>query len=199
MQVPLSSWQVGPWNRWSYQHVGEVVPTVRIRRDAGRTWSLPGGDGGLDDLAGGLLETAHVDGVAVLHDGVFVLERYANGMESHTRHLSQSVGKSVLGLLVGALAERGELDVESEVTELTCEFALLFQLLRFLVVAPAEPLRQYEEGKPREAWAPRTDVNGEVLWRLQLVAFGEGEAEISGWRCRAIRKSRKARWSRSMD
>jgi hypothetical protein len=46
------------------------------------------------------------------------------------------------------------------------------------VVAPAEPLRQYEEGKPREAWAPRTDVNGEVLWRVQLVALGDGEAEI---------------------
>ena len=29
--------------------------------------------------------------------------------------------------------------------------------LKFLVVAAAEPLRQYEEGKPREAWAPRTD------------------------------------------
>jgi hypothetical protein len=50
--------------------------------------------------------------------------------------------------------------------------------LKFLVVAPAEPLRQYEEGKPRDAWAPRTDVNGEVLWRVQLVALGEGEAEI---------------------
>src|SRR5215217_1937948 len=50
--------------------------------------------------------------------------------------------------------------------------------LKFLVVAGAEPLRQYEEGKPREAWAPRTDVNGEVLWRVQLVALGEGEAEI---------------------
>ena len=50
--------------------------------------------------------------------------------------------------------------------------------LKFLVVAAAEPLRQYEEGKPREAWAPRTDVNGEVLWRLQLVALGDGEAEI---------------------
>jgi fructose-bisphosphate aldolase, class I len=35
--------------------------------------------------------------------------------------------------------------------------------LKFLVVAPAEPLRQYEEGKPREAWAPRTDASGEVL------------------------------------
>jgi hypothetical protein len=50
--------------------------------------------------------------------------------------------------------------------------------LKFLVVAPAEPLRQFEEGKPREAWAPRTDANGEVLWRVQLVALGEGEAEI---------------------
>ena len=34
------------------------------------------------------------------------------------------------------------------------------------------------EGKPRDAWAPRTDVNGEVLWRVQLVALGDGEAEI---------------------
>jgi hypothetical protein len=50
--------------------------------------------------------------------------------------------------------------------------------LQFLVVASAEPLRQYEEGKPREAWAPRTDANGEILWRAQLVALGDGEAEI---------------------
>jgi hypothetical protein len=50
--------------------------------------------------------------------------------------------------------------------------------LKFLVVAPAEPLRQWEEGKPREAWAPRTDKNGEVLWRVQLVALGDGEADV---------------------
>ena len=50
--------------------------------------------------------------------------------------------------------------------------------LRFVVVAAGEPLRRYEEGKPREAWAPRTDVNGEVLWRVQLVALGDGEADI---------------------
>jgi hypothetical protein len=50
--------------------------------------------------------------------------------------------------------------------------------LQFLVVAAAEPLRQFEEGKPREAWAPRTDANGEILWRVQLVALGDGEAEI---------------------
>src|SRR6188472_452255 len=50
--------------------------------------------------------------------------------------------------------------------------------LRFLVGAAAEPLRQFEEGKPREAWAPRVDVNGEVLWRVQLVVLGDGGAEV---------------------
>jgi hypothetical protein len=69
--------------------------------------------------------------------------------------------------------------------------------LKFLVVAPAEPLRQFEEGKPREAWAPRTDANGEVLWRVQLVALGDGGRRSSAWPCRAIRTSARARWSLS--
>ncbi|MGH2941734.1 MAG: hypothetical protein ACRDLN_03025 [Solirubrobacteraceae bacterium] len=50
--------------------------------------------------------------------------------------------------------------------------------LRFMVVAPAEELRQFEEGKPREAWGPRLNVDGEVLWRVQVVALGDGDAEI---------------------
>jgi hypothetical protein len=50
--------------------------------------------------------------------------------------------------------------------------------LQFLVVAGAEQLKQYEEGKPRETWAPRVDGNGELLWRVGLVAFGDGDAEI---------------------
>jgi hypothetical protein len=50
--------------------------------------------------------------------------------------------------------------------------------LQFLVVSGAEPLKKYEADKPREAWAARTDDNGEVLWRVELVALGDGEAEI---------------------
>jgi hypothetical protein len=41
-----------------------------------------------------------------------------------------------------------------------------------LAVAGAEPLKQYEQGKPRENWAPRTDENGEVLWRVLLAEDG---------------------------
>jgi hypothetical protein len=50
--------------------------------------------------------------------------------------------------------------------------------LKFLVVAPAEPLRQWDPDKPREEWAPRTDKNGEVLWGVQLVALGDGDADV---------------------
>src|SRR5438045_9578830 len=50
--------------------------------------------------------------------------------------------------------------------------------LQFLVVGEAEPVRKFEEGKPREAWAPRVDDNGELLWRVHLVAFGDGGADI---------------------
>jgi len=50
--------------------------------------------------------------------------------------------------------------------------------LQFLTVRAAEPQRQYEEGKRREERAPKTDANGEVLWQVELVALGDGEAEI---------------------
>jgi hypothetical protein len=50
--------------------------------------------------------------------------------------------------------------------------------LRFMVVAAAEELRQFEEGRPREAWARRTDAIGEVLCRVQVVALGDEDAEI---------------------
>jgi hypothetical protein len=61
--------------------------------------------------------------------------------------------------------------------------------LQFLVVGEAEPLRKFEADKPRERWAPRVDDNGEVLWRVQLVALGHGEAEIVRSRCPANRAS----------
>ena len=42
--------------------------------------------------------------------------------------------------------------------------------LRFVVVAATEPLRRYDEGRPREAWPLRTGEDGEALWRVPLVA-----------------------------
>ncbi len=69
--------------------------------------------------------------------------------------------------------------------------------LKFLVVAPAEPLRQYEEGKPREAWAPRTDVNGEVRGVYSSSRWATVRRRSSGSQWSAIRRSVRARWSPS--
>jgi hypothetical protein len=121
--VPLDAWQVGPWNRWAYLHVAEVVPTVPVPRGGGPVWELADGAAELDDLVDPLLATAYVDGLAVVHEGALVLERYSGAMRPDTLHLSQSVGKSVLGLLVGVLADKGALSTEEPVADRVPEVA----------------------------------------------------------------------------
>jgi CubicO group peptidase (beta-lactamase class C family) len=109
VEVPADAWQAGPWNRWSYQHVDEVVEVAAVARDPARTRPWASAPGGLDDLVDPFVADAWVDGVLVAQHGVILCERYANGMTPETLHISQSVGKSVLGLVVGVLAGRGVL------------------------------------------------------------------------------------------
>ena len=117
LKPPLDAWQVGPGNRWAYQHVDEMVPTVVVSRGDGAVLDLPARPLDLD--VGDFLETQYVDGLAVLHEGALVLEAYRNEMQPETLHLSQSVGKSVLGLLVGIL----QLDPATPVVEYVPEVA----------------------------------------------------------------------------
>ena len=60
--------------------------------------------------------------------------------------------------------------------------------MRFVVVPAGQPLRRYEEGRPREAWPLRRDDDGEVLWRVPLVALGDDVGEVlrvtGRWRSR---------------
>ena len=34
--MPLAEFQFGPYNRWTFSHMREVLPTVNIERDAAR-------------------------------------------------------------------------------------------------------------------------------------------------------------------
>jgi CubicO group peptidase (beta-lactamase class C family) len=114
--VPQDQWQVGPWNRWSFQHVDEVVAVGTIPHDQTGVREWTSAPESLDDLVDPLLDVAWADGVLVAQRGGIVCERYANGMTIDTLHLSQSVAKSVLGLLVGILGERGIVAREDLVT-----------------------------------------------------------------------------------
>jgi len=116
--VPKSEWDRAPWNRWSFQHVADILPTVAISRGTGPVRKLPRNEhdeldrlpvAGIDGATVALatfLEQTFTDGFLVLMDGAIVYERYLNGMNPETLHLSQSVAKSFTGMLAGILARR---------------------------------------------------------------------------------------------
>jgi CubicO group peptidase (beta-lactamase class C family) len=124
-RVTLANWRKPPYVRWAFQHVRELVPSADIANDPGGVRALPSapadlsavrvpeGDGTLSFDA--FLAGTGTDALVVLHRGRLVYEHYANGMTAQTPHILMSVSKSVLGLLAGILAGRGELDPEAEV------------------------------------------------------------------------------------
>jgi CubicO group peptidase (beta-lactamase class C family) len=124
---PKLDWDRPPWNRWTFQHVREILPTAEVWRGNGPVRVLPRADVDLDSLAvldcagspstlAGLLDETYTDGFLVLKNGAISYERYFNGMTERTLHLSQSVAKSFTGMIAGILVVRGLLDVNALVT-----------------------------------------------------------------------------------
>ena len=129
----LANWQEPPFNRWSFQHVRDLIPTARISRGDGPARSLPRDERDLTGVSfevGGrtwdverLLDQTYTDGFLVLHRGRVVTERYLNGMTPDTTHLLMSVSKSVTSTVAGVLTGRGDLDPAAPVTEVIPELA----------------------------------------------------------------------------
>ena len=116
MQVTLANWRSSPFNRWAFHHVRELIPSADIANDPRADPGIAGGatharvridpdSGEALDLDAFLRET-DTDGIAILHRGKLVFERYANGMTDETPHILMSVSKSMLGLLVGRARPR---------------------------------------------------------------------------------------------
>ena len=132
-QVTLANWRRAPFNKWSFTHLRELIPTAAIANDPEDVAELPaapvdlGGvefefDGSRYDFERFLVET-ETDGMLVLREGGIVHEHYGPGMDAAIPHFFASVTKSVLGLVAGVLAGRGALDVEGAVTEWIPEVA----------------------------------------------------------------------------
>ena len=133
--VNLENWQKPPFNRWSFQHLREVIPTQRIARGV-MARPLDHADHSLvpDDVAvtrleagpstlGAVLADTWTDAVIVMHDGRVVLERYFGGMRADTPHLLMSISKSIVGCVAGNLAEQGRLDTDAPITRYVPEIA----------------------------------------------------------------------------
>jgi CubicO group peptidase (beta-lactamase class C family) len=131
--VTLENWQLPPYNRWAFQHVRELIPSARISRGDGSAWELPRAERDLSGIrfatasgeltVGELLDRTYTDGFLVIHDGRIVTEKYFNGLRPDVPHLLMSVSKSVTGLVAGALASEGLLDVTAPVEAIVQELA----------------------------------------------------------------------------
>ena len=132
-QVTLANWRKAPFNKWSFTHVRELIPTAAIANEPDDVADLPSGpvdlggveirfDGSRYDFERFLAET-ETDGMLVLRDGEIVQEYYGSGMDVETPHILMSVSKSVLGLVAGILAGRGVLATNRPVTDWVPEVA----------------------------------------------------------------------------
>ncbi len=130
----LTNWQNAPYNRWSFQHLREVVPTARVGRDPAGPRPLPVATGlddrqvvwrldGTSSTVAQILDDTFTDGFLVLQDGRIVTERYPTGMPADRTHVLMSVSKSLIGCVVGILADAGAIDVAGAVDYFVPELA----------------------------------------------------------------------------
>ena len=77
----------------------------------------------MSTTVGAIMKATETDGWMVMHDGRLIAEEYAGAMEPATLHLLMSVSKSIVGVLVGALVDKGAINVDEQVTAYVPELA----------------------------------------------------------------------------
>ncbi len=134
-RVTLDNWDRPPFNRWSFQHVREVLPTAEVKCAEAPPSALGQAQQDFDALRVDhprngssrsvldVLDASYTDGFIVIHKGDVVYERYFNAMTRSTLHLSQSVAKSVTATACSILIERGEIDVNVPLGDVIPELA----------------------------------------------------------------------------
>ncbi|WP_420179364.1 serine hydrolase domain-containing protein [Paenarthrobacter sp. TA1.8] len=124
-QPTLDTWQEGPHNRWTFAHLGELLPTASVTR------RFPTAPAGATERLSSLavphlmqrLEETYTDAFLVLHRNEVIAEYYRPGFAPDDLHLVMSVSKSMCGLVVGALVDSGDIVTSARVCDYIPELA----------------------------------------------------------------------------
>lgn len=122
---PIAEWDRSPWNRWTFQHIGEILPTTPVKAGVAHAFELSlqdfselaFDDHGERSMIEDWLATSFTDGFIAVHQNRIVCEAYFNGMTPRTLHLSQSVSKSIAASAFGVLAGRGVIEPDRLITD----------------------------------------------------------------------------------
>ena len=117
-----------PELRWAWSNIRQLVPTVNVWRGAGPASVLPREEHDIGASASvamdgrpmtfeRMLEETYADGIAVLHRGKLIYERYFGALKPHKPHIAMSVTKSFTGTLAGILVAEGKIDPQAPVTD----------------------------------------------------------------------------------
>lgn len=128
------TWDMPPFNRWSFQNMRSLFPTVDVRRGCGAVRALPDAPqdlapitfrahDGTSQSIGAWIDASYTDSFMVVSQGHVMCEWYLNDMARHTPHLSQSVAKSLVGALTGVLHGEGALDLAAPLGSIVPELA----------------------------------------------------------------------------
>jgi CubicO group peptidase (beta-lactamase class C family) len=131
-RVTLANYDRASNVRWSVINMRQLIPSARVARGAASTpiprsirdlgavrFEHGGVERGIDDL----LSDTFVDAMMVVHHGEVVIEHFDEGVGPDSRHIAQSVTKSVVGTLTGVLVGRGVLVPAERVTTYLPELA----------------------------------------------------------------------------
>lgn len=122
-----------PELRWAWSNVRQLVPTVNVWRGAGPASVLPREEhdigasssvtmDGRPMTFARMCEETYADGIAVLHRGKLIHERYFGALKPYKPHISMSVTKSFTGTLAGILIAEGKIDPQAPVADYVPEF-----------------------------------------------------------------------------
>jgi CubicO group peptidase (beta-lactamase class C family) len=117
-----------PELRWAWSNIRQLVPTVNVWRGAGPASVLPREEHDIGASASvtmdgrpmtfsRMLEETYADGIAVMHRGKLIYERYFGALKPHKPHIAMSVTKSFTGTLAGILVAEGKIDPQAPVTD----------------------------------------------------------------------------------
>ena len=127
-ELTLENWQSAAHLHWTFQHIADFLPTAVISRATGPVADLPSTPEALSDIplydrtngkrttVGDVMAATATDGWIVTQHGKVLDEHYYGGMVADTPHLLMSVSKSIVGMVAGALASDGVLDVDAQLT-----------------------------------------------------------------------------------
>jgi CubicO group peptidase (beta-lactamase class C family) len=132
-EVSLANWMTKPYSSWSFQNVGEIVPSAVIRSnrlaESGpsglRTFaalSVASRDGTSIPLKAFLNESS-TDALVVMQNGEIAAEWYAKSCDPLKPHIAFSVSKSLTALLAGILCGKGLLSPKEPITKYVPEAA----------------------------------------------------------------------------